>query len=379
MSVCVLICSHINYEGQVAYLERGILSIIKNQVILDSWQQTKLNVDIHVSISFENPMFKSEFDRSPISVGSNVSPSLSSYPDLSKVSSSPNLLKSGDTLLKSGDEDTLSKSGDGDTFQIRRWFYIQPIQKYQMEHLCFIYETVDLSKYDLVFFLDDDDEYEQNRIHAFYQTYQYELTKKTSDLLIGVREIDMNNQSIDECPDFWAYAVVPKVLDLFFTRIISNNRRELLKNKFSDCALRYFNRLVSGWRVAGILTKQPSYKYNTGNQNSVCGQIDIKRQQNRPNILDYENEAFLISLHYYIDDVRLMTKILSKYEALVYEVYSQQHQIPKKDIKHKSKNKICSLYKNHKECDLCLAYVMTTWKYFDIHKFVNDILYSPSK
>lgn len=179
MNCCILIPSHIRYEGQLNLLQDCITSLL---------EQT-YTIDIYISISFENDIFQTDFLN-------NIQP-----------------------LFKDVN------------------FLIQKTKKYQLEHLKYLCIKINtMKKYDWVFFCDDDDTYTRNRVETFikYIDNKQLCIVKERGVYKGVDESSL-------ILIYWLYVVTPDLLLYFFNGIIKNDK--VLKNNNGDYLLKaYFER-----------------------------------------------------------------------------------------------------------------------------------------
>ena len=220
-SIIILIPCHIHYEEQIKMVDNCIYSLVK---------QTKLPNSIYMSVSFENEIYKNDF-------GKNILQKYGKY-------TQPKIILN---------------------FQIK---------KYQMEHLFNIYSNIDINKYDLFMFCDDDDTYHIQKVEKFINEF---ISGKNLCLEnFGGREhfkSDINPEL--ETPEYWAYGVLPNVMTEFFS-FFNNIDYVLLQHKFGDMFLRHYlrkNQKYMNW--VGLIEDNPRlYNYNINNPNSVCGKIE---------------------------------------------------------------------------------------------------------
>jgi hypothetical protein len=166
--VCVFIPSHICYDLQLTYLDKCLMSLL---------HQNK-KIDIFVSISYED-----KYEKETIK------------------------------LI--------------DKFKLKDiYFNIEKTQKYQMEHIYLLTKIIENKFYDLIFFCDDDDTYEPNRIEQMISCMHYtylNIEKEQKKLLGGIREyIKDEDYSIKyqvsikyKVPEYWAYGIKQCVLENF--------------------------------------------------------------------------------------------------------------------------------------------------------------------
>ena len=214
----VFIASHISYDKQLELLQRAIKSV-KNQDYKEG------SIDIWLSISFENSKYADDFDN-----------------------------------LKIAEE----------CFKCLK----QKKKSYQLEHLQKINEASYMDyNYDLVMFLDDDDEYMPNRITAFHNKLieiekDDDVSIKTQVLLENAL-CNVNGGEVVECLIYWCYAIKQDAFNLFFKLFTdksyqSNNADFLLKMYMEHLSLLNEN--------VGI--GNGFYIYNTENDNSISSKND---------------------------------------------------------------------------------------------------------
>ena len=216
MNICVFVPSHINYDGQLTYLDKCLTSLV-NQTY---------KCDIYVAISFELDVYKTLFA-----------------------------------------QETLSKFASTVKFVISR------TQKFQMEHIHTLLLYTKDKNYDLIMFCDDDDTYTNDRVDVFIQCYEYNA-KCQSNEMAGVREYINTSDPEHSIPEYWCYAVKPYILQSFFDRCIDH--MHLLKHKFADTYLRnYLRRSHKSLSWGAIISDNDNclYKYNIDNPKSICGKL----------------------------------------------------------------------------------------------------------
>lgn len=223
MKTCVLIPSHIYYDNQIDLLEKCIISLIN---------QTE-ETHIFLSISFETKSFQKEFI---------------------------------DRIMKRYENVKYSFS---------------KTKKFQMEHIITLFHKI--KGYDLIFFCDDDDEYDINRIEVIHNTYIHSINKYKQLEVSGVRE--QYDGDIEEFQEYWCYAITYKCLEEFV--YIFQNNMNLLRHVYGDMYLRLY--LAKKKELSFCVPRcKILYKYNLNNPNSICGNknINIKEVYER-NILLY--------------------------------------------------------------------------------------------
>ena len=205
--VCILIPSHICYDGQFELLTKTIMSL-KNQTY-DS--------DIFLAISFENDIYKNIF-----------------Y------------------------ETIMNKITDIN-------YIISKTQQYQMEHLYNLSEFI--NNYDLIMFCDDDDTFEINRVDTIVKIYNYSLSKKTDNKHLG-GFIEIIDVEMDDAPEYWCYALTPKLYNDFYSRF--KDDMDLLKYDYGDMYFRNYLRLVNtDISFCSCKFDKPLYNHYI-NPNSIC-------------------------------------------------------------------------------------------------------------
>lgn len=221
MKFAIFIASHINYDNQLKLLERAILSI-KNQDYKNE------DIDIWLSISFSSIEYENIFNEMNI------------FNDCFKC-------------------------------------FKQDKQMYQLEHLLYLNEqSYNKYKYDWICFLDDDDEYNKERIKAFKTKADniyndnnelYNITK----VIFEIREMIENDEVVD-CIIYWLYTIRPDALNVFFKWFSISS----LRNTNADYLLRMYMDIL--FRINETATiKSGYYLYNTDNDNSITHKYDNDR------------------------------------------------------------------------------------------------------
>lgn len=223
--VAILISSHINYKGQLNFLDNCIKSLLV---------QTMIPKSIYISISFENESYKTEFK----------------------------------TILKKY----------GEILNPKIIFKISNEKKYQMEHLHNITSNIDVNNYDMLMFCDDDDTYHIQRIEMFVSAFNSGKIMHP-EKFSGVREriiLENGFNTYSEFPEYWCYGIVPNAIIDFFN--LFNNDLILLKHNFGDMYFRhYLSKSKKYYTWIGILDEKIGftlYNYNIDNPNSICGKIE---------------------------------------------------------------------------------------------------------
>lgn len=207
MKVAVLIPSHLKSDSDVSNIYKCLDSLMKQTVV----------PDIYASISFANDSVKQTFTKEVMQ-------------EFSKVK-----------------------------------YAFSKEQKFQMEHLYNLVRFI--NKYDLIMFCDDDDTYVETRVEGFI--YYYQQGKKEGPTAAGAREFTVD-KDVDCAPEYWAYAIIPSLLEVFFERFKDN--MDLLKHKWADMYLRDYLRRTGGNNtiIVAIQGETPMYNYNISNPDSIC-------------------------------------------------------------------------------------------------------------
>lgn len=202
MKTCVLIASHISYEGQIELLYNCLMSL-KNQTY---------QTDIYLSISFDNIDYKEHFIKTIIEneISENI-------------------------IIK-----------------------ISDIQKYQMEHIYILKEYI--NDYDLIMFCDDDDTYSINRVEEMVKNYKILLSNCEEERVYGITE---NQYEVSDYTEFWSYAIKPALLNMFYDHF--KDDMDLLKHKFGDMYLRTFLRFKKDIIIGILVMKLYNYNNNNPN------------------------------------------------------------------------------------------------------------------
>lgn len=199
MKICVLIASHISYDGQIELLYNCLISLKKQTY----------KTDIYISISFKNKNYK-------------------------------------DIFIKNILENKISEN---------IIIIMSDIQKYQMEHL-YILKTY-INEYDLIMFCDDDDTYSINRVENFVNNYKILLSNCEKDRVYGITE---NQYEVSDFTEYWSYAIRPELLNIFYEYF--KDDMDLLKHNFGDMYLRTFLRFRKNIIIGILVMKLYNYNSN---------------------------------------------------------------------------------------------------------------------
>eukprot|EP01084_Bolivina_argentea_P071884 130594_1 len=116
-------------------------------------------------------------------------------------------------------------------------------QKYQIEH----YDRLlpDVTKYDLILFCDDDDEYHPKRVERFQQGYQiFHMQSSKHSTFAGVKETSICFDPSEIEPiqkgqfEYYHYGITPKVMNMFCQRF--SKHMNVSKFVYSDLFFREF-------------------------------------------------------------------------------------------------------------------------------------------
>lgn len=228
MNTAVFVPSHIHYDDQLLRLAECISSLINQSY----------TSQIHVSISFED-RFKSELDKL-----------IRSFPEVE--------------------------------------FDIHIMQKFQMDHIKYLSNKYG-TRYDLIFFCDDDDTYHPMRVELMVKTFE---TKSSTNDPDGVCNGKPVNGSLWE---YWQYALTPNKLNRFFQ--LCDGYFDQLQNVYGDI---FFQKWLSQFRFVNILTPTVLlYNYKSKqNPNSI-----LTRAEN--NEIPLSEAAFLAALVIIVQNLSL--------------------------------------------------------------------------
>jgi len=220
-NVCVLIPSHICYENQIVLLKRTI-----NSLKLQTHR-----VDILISISFENEEYRKMFE-----------------------------IEKDDSVTT----------------------IISDCRRYQMDHLFQLSHLIE--NYDLVFFCDDDDKFEPERIEVISMLYAKCLNKKIENNTPGILGgfVEIIDVELNDAPEYWCYAITPALLKEFFRRFANN--RDLLNYDYGDMYFRNFLRLVDGYTYCSHKFDRPLYQHLI-HDNSVCAKKELNKEKYVRNVI----------------------------------------------------------------------------------------------
>lgn len=147
------------------------------------------------------------------------------------------------------------------------YIIIHEKQKSQMQHYWYLTKNF-ASKYELIMFCDDDDTYHSERIEYF--KFGLDQIKKEKKNLRYIQETPKNINT-----EYFHFAIPAKTLFVFFNVFIINNKKYLLKHKFSDMFLLYFIQFFNckNKKYYHLMINKHLYNYNTNNKNSICSKI----------------------------------------------------------------------------------------------------------
>jgi len=208
--IVVLIPTHLSNVNQLDSLERCL-----NSLILQTYK-----IDIYISISYENDIYKAKF--------------------LDNI------------YIK---------------YKNKCNFIFNTLRLYQMEHLYKLFNIIK-NKYDLILFCDDDDYYLKERVEKFYICVENICMKNIS----GIREI-YNNPKPNDIYEYWQYGLTNKTLLDFFNIFELYKKLDLFKHKFSDMYLsRYLSISQKNKNYINMVFDKNTrlYIYDYDNINSIC-------------------------------------------------------------------------------------------------------------
>lgn len=218
--VCVFVPSHIHYDKQLDYLQHCLRSLLSQTFV----------PDIYVSISFENQNYNNDFDKK---------------------------ILNNDEFAKIVFEKSTKRL-------------------FQMEHI-YNLTLKFANNYKLIMFCDDDDTYNTERVSTFVSHFlSFQNCLRSNQNIVGVKEI-LLFESIEYAPEYWSYAVVPKILNQFFDRFKNCDQFTLLKHNFADMYLRYYlknsNEHNPLFIYGKLIVNKKLYHYNDKNNDSICAKI----------------------------------------------------------------------------------------------------------
>ena len=226
----VFVPSHINYDGQLALLNKCIESLL-NQ---------KRECRIYISISY-NEQFK-EATLEFINNFKQRTPSIIRDVELKNI------------IIN-----------------------IEHSQTYQMEHIYKLFKISEEYYNDLIFFCDDDDTYNVNRINEHVFAFENKSSNTKFDGLKDILLKYKNKNKDERLYEYWAFSVKPYVIKAFFE--IFKNNMKLFKHELADMYFRTFlmhSQKYNSWIVIQC-ENFDLYNYNENNPNSVCGKITQRK------------------------------------------------------------------------------------------------------
>ena len=207
MKICVIVASHICYDGQCSLLQKSLLSLLNQS----------LRPDVYLAISFENDRYKQEFEVNILDVHKDIN------------------------------------------------YIISSTRQYQMQHILHVKQYVSI--YDLIMFCDDDDTYDLKRVCIISEIYNKCLSQIDDQCHLGAF-VEILDVSLNDAPEFWCYTITPRLYNDFYERMQDN--LDLLAYDYADMYFRNYLRLVDkGVKYCSCKFDIPLYNH-TKHQNSVC-------------------------------------------------------------------------------------------------------------
>lgn len=252
--IVVLIPTHLSNVNQLESLERCL-----NSLILQTYK-----IDIYISISYENDIYKAYFL---------------------------------DNIYNK--------------FKNNCNFIFNTLRLYQMEHLYNLFNIIK-NKYDLILFCDDDDYYLKERVENFYICIENIGMENIS----GIREI-YNDPEPCEMFEYWQYGLTNKTLLDFFHIFELYKKLELFKHKFADMYLsRYLSISQKNKNYINMIFDKNTrlYIYDYDNINSITNTIEY-------NILTRYYDNIILKIICYSSSINNYNDILEKYNNQDIDLY----------------------------------------------------------
>jgi len=243
--IVVLIPTHLSNVNQLESLERCL-----NSLILQTYK-----IDIYISISYENDIYKAYFL---------------------------------DNIYNK--------------FKNNCNFIFNTLRLYQMEHLYNLFNIIK-NKYDLILFCDDDDYYLKERVENFY----IYIENIGMENISGIREI-YNDPEPCQMFEYWQYGLTNKTLLDFFHIFELYKKLELFKHKFADMYLsRYLSISQKNKNYINMQCAKNTrlYIYDYDNINSITNTIEY-------NILTRYYDNIILKIICYTSSINNYNDILEK-------------------------------------------------------------------
>jgi len=273
LHTCVFIASHISSEKRIPYLHACVRSIISQS-------------SIALSISFENESLKAK---------------------------------------------TLTMLAD---YNIK--MVIRETKTSQMNHFRLMVEEVDKDEYDWIFFCDDDDYYEPDRIDTFKKILKdVEMDPSFS----GIYESQEGQSHQQFRYEYWSYCMRPAILKRFFSIIAASNQLDTLENACCDIMLvEYLRRLDPTVYKFYRLDTPVLYHYRkVDNEESVTETIyrneRAMRKPNPPSVASEQFADYIVewnnylyeNFHFYKHDVFLRTIVGCELEYILKTEFKEDY------------------------------------------------------
>jgi len=284
-SACILIASHISNPKRIGHLIECLTSLV-NQTI---------KVDIYLSISFETDEYRNMF--------------ADTYSDLSHLH-----LPFLSILIKT-------------------------VKTPQMRHIRDMIPLIE-NKHKWIFFCDDDDTYEPNRVELFLQATVNSLNEVAQKMpnceFFGLYESVEGNHHKQKRHEYWCYMVNIYLLKQFYT--VVEQYPDVMDNKCCDVLFAEYLRRLDNYFIFGAITNQKMYHYRVdNNSDSVTGVIQSKNkivrrareitQENRQECIDELNTYLDTDIDIYLHDTYLRTIVGSSFDEILRNEFKSEYVI----------------------------------------------------
>uniref|UniRef100_A0A6C0DS03 Glycosyltransferase 2-like domain-containing protein n=1 Tax=viral metagenome TaxID=1070528 RepID=A0A6C0DS03_9ZZZZ len=249
LSSCIIIASHLSKKHRVRYLFECLESLFAQTIV----------IPVYLSFSFENQEINNEFAKEFISRPHLHNDLLYLYPQ------------------------------DTKTAQMRHIFQLYPLLR---------------ERYHWLFFCDDDDTYELNRVEKFLNNIKFCLQNyETADKKFrGIYECQEDVDHRKRRHEYWCYCIHSDIFDKFYNLLL--DYPDIVDHKCCDVLLaEYIRRHKENDIFAGIKDKLYNYR-RTDNSDSITGEIQMKNKLIRQprNVTDDNRQECANELNEFLDD-----------------------------------------------------------------------------
>lgn len=282
-SPCILVASHISKADRILLLQETLISLI----------QQSYTAHIYVSISFETEDYRNQF------------------------------------VHTMHENNTLREFSD-------LYVFMRPNKTPQMRHYGLLFPEIDQKNYQWIFFCDDDDIYDKDRVKVFMEAKRDSSLVDTQ--LAGLYESTFGKHHREQRHEYWCYCVNIEILRKFY--LVIHKYEDILHHQCCDVHFgEFLRRLDNNSESPFIRITQPLYHYRTeNNSDSVTGKIKKLRtnwQYITPPIGDPMFAEYVIlldkflyeNIDFYLHDTYLRTLIGSSFDHILRDEFKEDYEI----------------------------------------------------